>query len=375
VVELSLIEKIASKDTAIRGNIAKLHPYFLTFAYTYGRKIFLNLLSKDKPKNKFIPQEKFHEKLWGLVFNCGLFNAAGMFKKGESYYTVAAQGAGAYLAGTTTAKAIRGNSRILINHPFVPYPFSHSASNWMGLPNPGHAAVAKVVSELVHQPGCPIGVSVAANPGVSDSEAVKGIVVGIKLYDRAGVDFIEINESCPNVPHDKLIDSSGLDAHLISRLEYISKNFIRYKERNLPLIIKLSNDTDKSLLPALIDILTDLDFDGINLGNTSTNYQEIEKMLDPRDLKAFKFFTSEFGGGVSGLPLRSKSLELAAYATEYIKTKNLQKEFHAIRTGGIETPEDIRHSNEAGILLNQWFTGYFDGFAKHGHDVYKELIY
>ena len=126
---MSLTEKIASKDTAIREKIAKLHPYFLTFAYTYGRKIFLNLLSKDKPKDKFLPSEKFQVKLWDIDFACGLFNAAGMFKKGESYFSISAQGAGAYLAGTTTAKAIRGNSRILINHPFIPYPFSHSASN------------------------------------------------------------------------------------------------------------------------------------------------------------------------------------------------------------------------------------------------------
>ena len=27
----------------------------------------------------------------------------------------------------------------------------------------------------------------------------------------------------------------------------------------------------------------------------------------------------------------------------------------------------------AGIPLNQWFTGYWEGFDRYGHDVYKRL--
>lgn len=371
---MSLLERIAAKDKPIREKITFLHPYFLTFIYTYGRKAFIKLLSKGKPPKKFTPPDIYHRKIWGIEFNCSLFNAAGMFKKGEAYYTVASQGAGAYLAGTTTARPIRGNSKLLINHPFVPYPYSHSSSNWMGLPNPGHASVAKTIAGLEKQPGCPIGASIAANPGVSDTDAVKGVVVGIKLFERAGVDFIEINESCPNVVHDISIDSSGLDSHLLHRLDYISKNFIRFRERNLPLIIKLSNDTDKSLLPPLIDLLLDLGFDGINLGNTSTDYSGIESQLDPRDLKAFRFFTSEFGGGISGAPLKEKSLSLSASAIEYLKTKNPSSEFHVIRTGGIETADDLKISAETGVSLNQWFTGYFEGFAKYGNNIYRNIF-
>ncbi len=368
------VEKIAAKDKSIRDKLSRLHPYLSTFIYTYGRKAFINMLSGAKIKERILLPAECRKTLWGIDFNCNLFNAAGMFKKGEGYYAVAAQGAGAYLSGTTTAKPIRGNSRLLVTHPFVPYPFSHSSSNWMGLPNPGHSAVAKVISGIEKLPGCPIGASIAANPGIAENEAMKGVVVGIKLFERAGADFIEINESCPNVDHEKSLDSSGLDIHLINRLEYISKSFIRFRGRNLPLVIKLSNDTDKSLLPRLIDLLVDLGYDGINLGNTSTNYTELENLLDTRDLKAFRFFTSEFGGGVSGAPLKLKSIELAKYAAEHIQFKNPAHEFHVIRTGGIETAEDITESNNSGISLNQWFTGYFEGFSKFGFNVYRKIF-
>ncbi len=369
---MSLCEFTAKSDLRLRSLVLKLPPFFPAFVYSYGRKLFLSMLAKDRPgKKSYSPPASCRKTLWDIGFASNIFNAAGMFKKGEAYYTVTLQGAGAYLAGTTTARPIKGNKRMMINHPFMPYPSSHAASNWMGLPNPGHATVAKALSFLSKQEYCPIGASIAANPGLSGNEAAKGLVVGIKLYERAAVDFIEINESCPNVPHDNHVDSSGLDSLLISRLEYIAKNFIRLKPRNLPLIVKLSNDTDEALLPPLIDILTDLGFGGINLGNTSVNYQHIETMIEPSEKKCFNYFCSRFGGGVSGRPLREQSLKLASIASSYVKTKTLREEFHVIRTGGVETPQDLSASEAGGIALNQWFTGYFDGFAHSGHQVYR----
>jgi hypothetical protein len=26
-----------------------------------------------------------------------------------------------------------------------------------------------------------------------------------------------------------------------------------------------------------------------------------------------------------------------------------------------------------GVLLHQWYTGYYEAFARHGHDVYRAL--
>ena len=59
---------------------------------------------------------------------------------------------------------------------------------------------------------------------------------------------------------------------------------------------------------------------------------------------------------------------------EYLKSGSPSQEFHVIRTGGIETLQDIQDSERAGISLNQWFTGYFENFASHGHKVYEELF-
>ena len=372
---MTKVEFIARVEKRVRPYFVKLNPELVSCIYSPARKIFINLLSKENPKKIFVQAENKHLTLWDLEFSSNIFNAAGMFKYGEAYYTVASQGAGAYLSGTTTALPRRGNSKRGITHPFIPYTFSNSASNWMGLPNKGNLYVAKQLSKLEKQKGCPIGASLSLSPEQSFEESLKGLLEGICDYEKAGVDFIEINESCPNVEHSNDIDNeTGLDKSLIQRIQWLSDDFLKKRNRNLPTIIKLSNDTDIELIPKMIDILIDAGFDGLNLGNTSSNYDYYINKINSEDLKNYLYFTSNFGGGISGAILKETSLELATAASKYLSTLNLKKEFHIIRTGGIENLKDLKASDNAGISLNQWFTGYFENFAKYGHRVYKKLL-
>ncbi len=372
---MGLAEFLAKSDSYFRPFMAKLPAKFNSTVYSSGRKLFLSQFAEDLPKTQFMPDKSQNLKLWELNFGCGLFNAAGMFKLGEAYEVVARQGAGAYLAGTTTSQPRLGNTKLGIIHPFMPYTYSASASNWMGLPNEGHAAVAERLSKIGHKKNCPLGISVSSAPELSGKEALDGLLDGFKLYDRAAVCFIELNESCPNVPHEHGDDESGsLDSKLIERLEYLSRNYLKKRNRHLPVIVKFSNDTDIDQIPALVDLLVDLGFDGINLGNTSTQYDRYRKELDPRDFKNYDFFIQNFGGGLSGRILKENSLFLASAATQYVSQKNISQEFHVIRTGGVESHQDLEDSKANGIILNQWFSGYFDQFAKYGHNVYKEIL-
>ncbi|MCK5742064.1 MAG: hypothetical protein KAH48_07595, partial [Chlorobi bacterium] len=351
-----------------------LPPNFYSYIYSNGRKLFLYMLASETPASIAVPPG-LSKKLWDIDFQSNIFNAAGMFKKGEAYYTVAAQGAGAYLAGTTTARYRRGNEKEGILHPFASYPGSAAALNWMGLPNEGHEKVAKRISRLDKQAGCPIGVSIGSSPEDTGMKALEGVLDGFRLYDKAGADFIELNESCPNVVHEHdEKDEDGLDSMLIERLEYISEKFLSKRGRNLPVILKISTDTEKELIPLLIDKLSELGFDGINIGNTSTDYEYARTMIAPNEMKTFDYFTKTFGGGLSGRPLKNKSLDLSTIACDYISQSNIDREFHVIRTGGMENAGDLRRSEKAGVALNQWFTGYFDAFSLRGHKLYEELF-
>jgi len=364
-------EILAKLDYQIRPFILLINPWFATVTYSYGRKLFLKLLSEEVSEKPFLPPSELNKKLWDIDFRLPVFNAAGMFKKGEGYYTVASQGAGAYLAGTATYHKRKGNFKNGILHPFLPYHSSEAASNWMGLPNEGFEVIAKRLSKIEKVKGCPVGISLSFSPEAVIVTAINEMLEGLAMFDKAKVDFIELNESCPNVKH---ADHENEEKNLWLRMESISEKFLSKRKRNLPVIVKFSNDTALGQVPMLTDKLIEFGFEGVNFGNTSTEYEEYADDIDRYDIKNYKYFTNTFKGGLSGKILKQKSLELCSAAVSHILSKSLNKEFHVIRTGGVENYKDISESKNEGIALNQWFTGYFSAFSLYGHSLHEKLV-
>ena len=232
----------------------------------------------------------------------------------------------------------------------------------------------KKLNEIDKIKGCPVGISLSATPEDHGLKALNGLLLGLKAFDKANVDFIEINESCPNVVHDVEISESGLDKNLVNRIEFINQEFIKKQNRKIPVIIKLSNDTAIEQVEPMIDLLLNNNFSGINFGNTSINYEVVNNYIHSDDWKLYKFFTSNFGGGISGFPLKKSSLELCTEVNRILLSKTLNKEFNVIRTGGVFEKRDLDISKNRGIKLNQWYTGYFEAFSKYGHALYKEIL-
>ena len=360
---------LAKFERIFRPIVTRLPSKIVVSKYSKGRLDFLAKLKEEIPSVTYTPTKKFSRVLWGLRFKSPIMNSAGMFKNGECYKMVAKQGAAAYLGGTGTWNARKGNEKEGIYLPFVPYPRSHAASNWLGLPNDGDLVNSQRATEIERIAGCPIGWSVMGSPDLDGEEKLKCLVQSMKLYTNAGADFIEINESCPNTHQGKPQDND-----LANRLLYVKCNFLNERARKLPVVVKFSNDTEPAQLNALLDLLFEMGFDGVNFGNTSIKYDQRREKISPGERKLYDLFTKTFGGGVSGRPLREVSLELASKAVDYLKAGKPTQEFHVIRTGGIESLDDILASERAGISLNQWYTGYFENFAKYGHDVYRHFL-
>jgi dihydroorotate dehydrogenase len=254
-------------------------------------------------------------------------------------------------------------------------PNSKAAMNWLGLPNLGYEEIAKRIGSIERKPNCPIGISLSSAPEETGDIALNNLLNGFQLFEKTKVDFIELNESCPNVPHEQCESTdTKLDSKLLERLEFISEKFLKLRTRNLPVIVKFSNDTAIDQISDLVRILVELGYDGINLGNTSTNYENYKQQINLKELENYEYFTKEFGGGLSGHPLKSSSLTLSKEAVKTINELYLRREFIVIRTGGFEDIYDFVASENSKIHLNQWFTGYFDMFAQHGHNVYKSLF-
>lgn len=368
---MSLIETFSEIEHHFRPLLAYLPADAATKISSFGKSKFMEKYVNEEPE-KILFRKDQSIKLWDIRFNSLLFNAAGMFKLGKGYNVVANQGAGAFLAGTTTYRSREGNTKHKIRHPFIPFPRSQAAINWLGLPNPGHEVVANRLSKIEKVKNCPIGISLSYDSVDTKEIALKNMVLGLEMYEKAGVDFVEINESCPNVEGKSV--SNNLEPELVERLEYISKNFISKLNRNLPVLVKLSNDTNINQVEDLVRILSDLNYSGVNFGNTSTRYKDLENSIRRKEQHHYYYFYNTFGGGLSGEPLKQTSLELASKTIQSIEKISPRNEFHVIRTGGISSISDIEKSTQHGIQLNQWYTGYFKNFGLHGHKLYQKLL-
>jgi dihydroorotate dehydrogenase len=230
--------------------------------------------------------------------------------------------------------------------------------------------VALRLAALHKVPGCPIGVSVAVSPGEATSEEHKleALVAGLGLYEQAGVDFIEMNESCPNT------EDATSQAGFAARLGYVAEHFLAGRQRSLPVLVKLSCDTPTEQVPSLLRTLVRLGFDGVNFGNTSTAYARHRRQIATAERALYDYFVGTFGGGVSGRPLKASSLGLMRAASQHLAAEPPGREFNLVRTGGIEAAADLRASEATGVALNQWYSGYFEAFSKHGHGLYGELF-
>ena len=359
----------ARLERRLRPLFARLPPRLAVALYSRSRRRFLTAFFAARPAPRDVP-EALARTRWGLAFRSPLLNAAGLFKNGEGWDVALRQGAGAWLAGTTTHLPRPGNRRHGIAQPFAPYPRSAAASNWLGLPNRGHRAVAARLAELPRVEGVPTGASLAAvdEDAPDEAERLRHWIDGMVLYDEAGVDFLELNESCPNTDDDR----RGFEA-LEQRLAHVAEHFLERRRRPLPVIVKLSCDTPPGLVPRLVDGLVELGFDGVNFGNTSTAYDLHRTAVAGVERPLYDHFRRAFGGGVSGRPLKAVSLALATAAVRHLGDHPPAREFHVVRTGGIETAADVRQSLDAGIAFCQWYSGYFEAFGRDGHDLYEAL--
>lgn len=332
-----------------------------------GREYFMQKFVSAPKTIPYVPDHKLAIKMWGINFRTPIANAAGMFKNGDGYDMAASIGAGAYIGGTSTANRRFGNKKHGIMTPFIHLPKSGLTINWLGLPNYGDEILSQKILTKNKIWGCPIGWSIMRSPDYYERKGLDKLIEGLWLYHgNLQIDFIEINESCPNIELD--------NTHIVERLEIISREFLAKRQRHLPVVIKLPHNLNVDILEDLIVHLVRLNYDGVNIGNSSALYGEIRNNLDPRDYAMFDYFTTEFGGGCSGLALKKNTLKLCAHAVKVVHNLSPMHEFHVIRTGGISSHADLEKSRQAGISFNHWYSGFFDSYSRVGDKVYQKLF-
>jgi len=325
---------------------------------------------------------------FGLTFRSDLGNSAGLDKDGSLLPFNFRLGAGFCVVGTVLSRPHTGNLEVPSPSPFgdgkkhnpwVPLPDSGAALNSLGLPSKGVDEAVENISafrEMYRIPlgggkaRFPIGVSIMGHP-LDQGEAKLAGVVDCVRKALPVADFIEINESCPNVKHHK-----GGDAELTARVKAVMKMRdaeLKATGRKVPILVKLG---DFGNVEHTVRLMEKLGVDGLIGLNTQKDYDDYRPQLSDTDSKIFEYYTGKHGGGMSGPLIQNKAEKQINAAADFIKN-NPKIKLKLVHVGGIATPEDMAKSRQAGgdaVVLREWYTGLMHAVAtKPTEQVYGDM--
>lgn len=381
--------QLARLDGALRPTLAAVLPHeAFVCLYSAGRTPFIGALSSGAqvppPESGAAPVHAM-----GLTFRNDLGNAAGLDKDGALLDFNYAIGAGFAVVGTVLSESHTGNVHSFLGglwrgNAWTPLPQSGAALNSLGLPSKGVDAAMDSIAAFrarhgvpPQQPGggtgggtgsavgtgaFPIGVSIMGHPA-HGSDPAKKLDGVLHCVARALplADFIEINESCPNVHHGSA-DGAAATKELRARLQAVvavRDRAAKEHGRRVPILVKLG---DLGEPKATVRFLAQLGIDGVVGLNTQKDYDAFD--LPEADRALLAHYTQRYGGGLSGPPIRGRSTAQAAAAQAAVRDLRLAGAFTVIHVGGIQSPEDIQASRATGIELRQWYTGLMHGLAQ-----------
>ena len=285
----------------------------------------------------------------GLEFPGPLGLAAGFDKDARGTRGLAALGFGFVEVGTVTARAQPGNPK--------PRMFRLTADralvNRMGFNNAGAAAAAAALGHSRGRsrgrsgsPGGPVvGVNIGKTRAAPDDEAAADYAASARAV-AAVAGYVVVNVSSPNTPG--LRDLQAADRLKPVLVAVRAALDAASPSRRVPLLVKIAPDLADADVDAVADLALELGLDGIIATNTTVSR---DGLASPAAEVA-----AAGAGGLSGPPLRDRSLEVLARLHARAGDRLV-----LIGAGGIETPQDAWARLRAGATLVQAYTGFVYG--------------
>lgn len=270
---------------------------------------------------------------FGLNFSNPIGLAAGYDKDGLGWRGLACLGFGHIEIGTVTPKAQTGNPK-----PRVFRLISDGALiNRMGFPGLGEEFVKKEIiksrpKDLV------LGVNIGKNKDTPLESAEQDYLQLLRSFSEY-TDYLTINISSPNtVGLRRLQEKEALD-RLLSQINSERERVTSFKNQP-PILVKLAPDlSDRELDDALETILVN-NMDGVIATNTTLSRDGLKSQLAIEN------------GGLSGIPLFSRSLEMVGKIVQRTSGK-----LPVIGVGGIINATGVQKMLDAGAVLVQLYTG------------------
>src|SRR6185295_6965477 len=228
---------------------------------------------------------------FGLSFPNPVGLAAGFDKNGVALKPLAALGFSHIEAGTVTYHAQPGNPRPRL------FRLSEDGAliNRAGFNNEGGAAFARRVEQ--HRPDCVLGVSIGKSKITPLEEATEDYLASFELVYNVA-DYIAVNVSSPNTPQLRELQQSQQLSGLLSALQAHGRELEQLHQKRVPLLVKLSPDLERRDLQMIVEVIENLQIDGIIATNTTISRENL--CTDAGKVAA----AGE--GGLSGKPLKSR---------------------------------------------------------------------
>lgn len=272
----------------------------------------------------------------GLNFPSPLGVAAGVDKDAAWFESLGLLGFGFVEVGTVTARPQVGNPSPRVFR----IPKDKALLNKMGFPNPGAQEIA---ARLRRRTRVIIGVNVGKSMGTPNEDAIADYRATVR-ETACECDYLVVNVSSPNTPGLTEMQSIEMLRPLV---EAVKTELSLAGAANLPVLLKIGPDVSDVQIDAMADLAVELSLDGIVAVNTT---ERRDNLSMPSSVVAVT------GGGISGPPLKARSLEILQrlYARAGDKLT-------LISVGGISGPDDAWERILAGATLLQAYTGFIYG--------------
>jgi dihydroorotate dehydrogenase len=280
---------------------------------------------------------RLEQSLWGLGFENPVGLAAGFDKNAEHFNELSALGFGHIEIGTVTGQGQRGNERPRMFR----LPADRGLLNRMGFNNDGSAAVASRLADASIEPL--LGVNIGKTKVVPLEEAASDYETSFRrLFGFAR--YFVVNVSSPNTPGLRSLQNKEPLTELLGHLQQINAELAEEQgtERR-PILLKIAPDITDGQLDDILEVVAACELDGVIATNTTI---ERDALQTPGQ--------DELGaGGVSGRPVRRRSLELIKQI--YRKTDG---RLPIVGVGGVFSAADALETMRAGASLVQLWTGF-----------------
>lgn len=262
-----------------------------------------------------------------LQFSNPLGLAGGVDKNAENVEDWWNHGVGFLEVGTVTPKPQGPNPGPIMARDLA----SLSLWNRMGFPSHGAAEVLANL-KCLEKKRTPLFLNLGKNRTTSNENAPSDYIELMNIFQDIADAFV-INISSPNTQGLRLLQSTENFEKFLAPLVKTAKKF-----NQKHLLIKLSPDEDDDSLARMINTAAQTGVDGFVLTNTTTQRFGVS-------------FPKE--GGMSGAPLKKRSLECLKVATE---TLGKNRDCLIVSAGGVMNSEDVFTRLDAGADLVEAYT-------------------